>query len=256
MIKAEKKYGQNFLIDTSVIDRIIDSIRVTTDDLIIEIGPGTGNLSRKLKSTGANILAFEIDTRMKDYLNVIEDDRFKVIYEDILNIDLEKVISNISYNRIYVIANLPYYITTPIVNKLLSTKIDISEMRLMVQNEVADRFSATSGHKEYGMMTVLLNLKYDVNKLFIVDRSCFKPAPNVDSAIVGLSLKKKKYNLDYEKLYNFLSVAFSHKRKTLKNNIGNELWEKLYPTIKNLGYSDQVRAEEINVEDYICLSNI
>ena len=253
MIEAKKSFGQNFLKDKNIIDKIVNSIDVTDQDLIIEIGPGQGALTKKLKSKNATLLAFEIDERMKEVLAPLEDKKTKVIYKDILTVDLKEILSNYNYNKVYVIANLPYYITSPIIEKLVSLNY-IDEMTLMVQNEVADRFCAKPSTKDYGMMTVLLNVSYDVNKLFIVKNTCFTPVPKVDSAVINL---KKKTNVtvlnNIDSFKKFISLAFMHKRKTLRNNIGSELFSKV-ESISNL-ITPNTRAEELSVDTYIEICN-
>lgn len=253
MIEAKKSFGQNFLKDKNIIDKIVNSIDVTDQDLIIEIGPGQGALTKKLKSKNATLLAFEIDERMKEVLAPLEDKKTKVIYKDILTVDLKEILSNYNYNKVYVIANLPYYITSPIIEKLVSLNY-IDEMTLMVQNEVADRFCAKPSTKDYGMMTVLLNVSYDVNKLFIVKNTCFTPVPKVDSAVINL---KKKTNVtvlnNMDGFKKFISLAFMHKRKTLRNNIGNELFSKV-ESISNV-ITPNTRAEELSVDTYIEICN-
>ena len=253
MIEAKKSFGQNFLKDKNIINKIVNSIDVTDQDLIIEIGPGQGALTKELKSKNATLLAFEIDERMKEVLTSLEDKKTKVIYKDILTVDLKEILSNYNYNKVYVIANLPYYITSPIIEKLISLNY-IDEMTLMVQNEVADRFCAKPSTKDYGMMTVLLNVSYDVNKLFVVKNTCFTPVPKVDSAVINL---KKKTNVtvlnNIDSFKKFISLAFMHKRKTLRNNIGSELFSKV-ESISNL-ITPNTRAEELSVDTYIEICN-
>lgn len=255
MIKAKKSFGQNFLKDEGIINKIVSSIDFSEGDLIIEIGPGMGALTSVLKNNGARVVAFEIDQRMHDYLDKLQGDNVQIIYEDILKVDLESVLSKYKYKKLYVIANLPYYITTPIVEKLISMNIKIDQMTIMVQNEVADRFCAKPGTSEYGMMTVILNYKYELRKLFIVDKNCFNPAPKVQSAVVNLKLKDNIENVDMQFFKNFISMAFSHKRKTLKNNIGNELYSSISDILTKYNLSPNVRAEEIPLDAYIQICN-
>lgn len=255
MIKANKRFGQNFLKDNNVIDKIVNSINVSENDLVIEIGPGMGALTKKLKEKKSYLLAFEIDERMHDFLDYLEDKKTKIIYQDILETDLNNILSSYKYEKLYVVANLPYYITTPIIQNLISLDHKIDAMTIMVQNEVADRFSAEPCSREYGMMTVLLNYKYNVKKLFVVKNTCFNPIPKVDSAVVNLTRKENIELKDYNNFYKLVSTAFKHKRKTLKNNLGKELYLKVLPFLSDFYYDDNVRAEEITVEEYIYLSN-
>ena len=252
MIKANKSFGQNFLKDNNIISNIVSSVNFTEQDLIIEIGPGMGALTKKFKEKDARVIAFEIDERMHEFLDKLEDDKVKIIYEDILKVDLPQILSNYKYDNLYVIANLPYYITTPIIEKLIGLDIKIDQMTVMVQNEVAYRFCAKAGTKEYGMMTVLLNYKYNLRKLFIVSKHCFDPSPKVESAVVNFKLKDEKdyKDIDIENIKKFISIAFSHKRKTLKNNIGNELFNEISDILIKNGFGLNVRAEEIPLSVY------
>ena len=255
MINAKKSFGQNFLKDQNIINKIINSINISKDDLIIEIGPGMGALTSRLKEKGATLLAFEIDERMKPILSKLEDDRTHIIYKDILSVDLSSELKKYSYNKLFVVANLPYYITTPIVEKLVTLNI-INEMTIMVQNEVADRFSATPSSKSYGMMSVLLNLNYDIKKLFVVKNTCFDPVPKVDSAVINMKLKDNPVKLDdYNIFKEFISKCFSQKRKTLKNNLGTELFNKVYEELIKYNYPLTVRAEEIPCDIYVDICN-
>ena len=155
--KHKHSLGQNFLKDKNVLIKIIDSVDVQEDDLIVEVGPGQGALTKYLKLFRANLRCFEVDTRVKKYLDSFEDEKTKVIYNDFMKVDLEEELKDIDYKDLYVIANLPYYITTPIIEKMISSPLDVKAMVLMVQNEVADRLSAKTGSKDYGAITVFLN---------------------------------------------------------------------------------------------------
>lgn len=256
-MKAKKSLGQNFLQDENIIDKIVESVDVKENDLIIEIGPGQGALTRKLKNKKSFLIAFEIDERMHECLDNLEDDRTKIVYNDILNVDIIKEISIFPYKNIYVVANLPYYITTPIIEKLITLNVKIGSIVVMVQKEVAERFSALPRTKEYGYMTVKLNALYNVKKLFIVKNTCFNPVPKVDSAVVKLELKKENNKVaNKEKFDKLISAAFSHKRKTLKNNLSNETWEKILPHLVNNNINLNARAEELSVDIFIDLSNL
>ena len=255
MIEAKKSFGQNFLKDQNIIDKISNSIDVTKDDIIIEIGPGKGALTKELRKKPSRLIAFEIDERMKDVLSQYEDEKTKIIYSDILSVDLKCILKDYKYRNLYLIANLPYYITSPIVDKMLSLNI-FNEITIMVQKEVADRFCASPRTSEYGLMTVFINTNYTPKKMFNVKNTCFEPAPKVDSAVVNLK-KKDSTNIvnDLNYYKEFLSKAFSHKRKTLKNNLGTELFSKVYEILINYNYPQTVRAEEIPTEIYIEICN-
>ncbi len=252
--KFKKQYGQNFLMDKNVLDKISSSICPGKNDLIIEIGPGSGNLTKRLKEYNANLVCFEIDKSLDKYLSLLEDDKTKIVYEDFMNVNLEMFVKKYNYENIYVIANIPYYITTPIIEKITFSNIKVKSLLLMVQKEVADRLSSTNGNREYGYITVLLNAFYDINKLFNVNKNSFYPVPNVDSAIIKLDTKECNI-LNFEKFNRLIKNAFRFKRKTLKNNlIGYDL-DLVDSLLEKYGYSLSNRAEEIPVEVYINISN-
>lgn len=252
--KFKKQYGQNFLMDKNILDKISSSIYPGQNDLIIEIGPGSGNLTKRLKEYNANLVCFEIDKSLDKYLSLLEDDKTKIVYEDFMNVNLDEFVKNYNYENIYVIANIPYYITTPIIEKITFSNIKVKSLLLMVQKEVADRLSSTNGNREYGYITVLLNAFYNINKLFNVNRNSFYPVPNVDSAIIKLDTKECNL-LNFEKFNKLIKNAFRFKRKTLKNNlIGYDL-NLVDSLLGKYGYSLSNRAEEIPVDVYINVAN-
>ena len=252
--KFKKQYGQNFLMDKNILDKISSSICPGQNDLIIEIGPGSGNLTKRLKEYKANLVCFEIDKSLDKYLNLLEDDKTKVVYEDFINVNLEEFVKNYNYENIYVIANIPYYITTPIIEKITFSNIKVKSLLLMVQKEVADRLSSTNGNREYGYITVLLNAFYNINKLFNVNRNSFYPVPNVDSAIIKLDSKECNL-LNFEKFNKLIKNAFRFKRKTLKNNLLGYDLNLVDSLLGKYGYSLSNRAEEIPVDVYINVAN-
>ena len=252
--KFKKQYGQNFLMDKNILDKISSSICPSENDLIIEIGPGSGNLTKKLKEYKANLVCFEIDKTLDKYLNLLVDAKTKIVYEDFMNVNLDEFVKKYNYENIYVIANIPYYITTPIIEKITFSNIRVKSLLLMVQKEVADRLSSTNGNREYGYITVLLNAFYDINKLFNVNKNSFYPVPNVDSAIIKLDSKECNI-LNFEKFNKLIKNAFRFKRKTLKNNlIGYDL-ELINNLLGEYGFSLSNRAEDIPVEVYINIAN-
>ena len=252
--KFKKQYGQNFLMDKNILDKISSSICPGQNDLIIEIGPGSGNLTKRLKEYKASMVCFEIDKSLEKYLNLLEDDKTKVVYEDFINVNLEEFVKNYNYENIYVIANIPYYITTPIIEKITFSNIKVKSLLLMVQKEVADRLSSTNGNREYGYITVLLNAFYNINKLFNVNRNSFYPVPNVDSAIIKLDSKECNL-LNFEKFNKLIKNAFRFKRKTLKNNLLGYDLNLVDSLLGKYGYSLSNRAEEIPVDVYINVAN-
>ena len=255
-MKAKKSLGQNFLIDNSVINKIVDNINANENDLIIEIGPGMGALTTKLKEKNCNIICYELDTDLKPYLNKLEDSKTKIIYQDILKSNIKEDINNIKYDRLFIVGNLPYYITTPIIKYLTNLNIDIYEMIFMVQEEVADRFSAGVSTKEYSSITLYLKYYYDVTKLFSVSKKCFNPIPKVESAIIKFKKRCNKLDVNKEKYFKLISDSFKQKRKTLKNNLNNYDWSKIKDVLNRYNLNDNVRAEEISEEIFKDIENI
>ena len=255
--KHKHSLGQNFLKDKGVLAKIIDSVEVQENDLIIEVGPGQGALTKFLKLFKANLRCFEVDTRVKKYLDNFEDEKTKVIYNDFMKVNLEEETKDIDYKDLYVIANLPYYITTPIIEKMISSPLNVKAMVLMVQNEVADRLSAKPGSKEYGAITVYLNYYYDVEKLFFVHRSAFDPAPNVDSAVIKLSKKDKELEIkDKDLFFKLVQDSFKMKRKNIKNNLKGYDLDKIAKVLDSYGLDLTARAESINLKCFVDMANI
>lgn len=254
--KHKHSLGQNFLKDKNVLLKIIDSVDVQKDDLIIEIGPGQGALTKYLKLFQAHLCCFEIDARVKTYLDLFVDEKTNVIYKDFMQVDLQEEIQDISYQDLYVIANLPYYITTPIIEKMIFSSIPVKEMVLMVQNEVANRLSAKPGSKDYGAMSVLLGYYYEIEKLFFVSRSSFEPVPNVDSAVIKLSKRKPKEEVnDVEFFKKLVRDAFFMKRKNLRNNLKQYDLKKIDKVLSSYGLSLQDRAENVPLICFVEIAN-
>lgn len=246
----KKKFGQNFLQDQSVLKRIYESITPTEKDLIIEIGPGSGNLTKWLKKYGSKILCYEIDTSLKETLSKLEDDKLQVIFNDFMESNIKEDIKEIEFNDVYIIANIPYYITTPIIKKITFSGINPKNITLMVQKEVADRLSSKPGTKEYGYITVLLNYFYNIKKLFNVSKNCFYPAPNVDSAIISLSPTDNE-KINFELFDKFITDAFQFKRKNLRNNLKKYNTDTIEEVLKKYNFNLSNRAEEIPLKVYI-----
>jgi len=254
-IKAKKSLGQNFLKDEFILKKISESISTNEDDLIIEIGPGKGALTKYLINKNSNLVCFEIDTRMQNILNSYKNNKTKVIYKDILGVDIESEIKNINYNNLYIIANIPYYITTPIIKKVMNLP-KLESMSLLVQKEVGERLSSTPGNKSYGSLTVYLNYYFDIAYLFTVKNSCFDPVPKVDSALINFKRKKQKALVKNEELlFKLIEDSFKLKRKTLKNNLKEYSWPKIVEILKKFNLPENIRAEELPLEVFIAISN-
>lgn len=255
-MKAKKSLGQNFLIDSNIINKISDSISAKENDLIIEIGPGMGALTKELKKKNANIICYEIDTDLKPYLNKLENDKTKIIYKDVLNSNIESDIKNIKYNKLFLVGNLPYYITTPIIKHLIEINLDVEEMVFMVQKEVAERFTSKPKNKEYGSITLYLKYFFNVEYLFSVSKHCFNPVPKVESAIIRFNKRLNKLDVNVDNYFKVINDAFKMKRKTLKNNLANYDFDKIKEILNRYNLPETVRAEELSEEVFAELSKI
>ena len=256
-LRAKKQLGQNFLIDGNIIRKIVEKAGVDQDTGVIEIGPGLGSLTEELLKNAKKVLAYEIDDNMINILftELSEYSNLKIINKDILKSDIENDLDYFNdVKRIIVVSNLPYYITTPIVNKVLNIK-EISLICVMVQKEVAMRFCAKPSTKDYGSLTVLINYKSDIVNSFDVNRNCFLPRPNIDSSVVVMKIKKVDYRLNNEANFlNFIKKSFGMKRKTFVNNILASFdikREKILGVLKELDLSESVRSESINLDNFI-----
>lgn len=254
-IKAKKKFGQNFLQDEQILKSIANSISTTPKDLIIEIGSGKGALTKHLKKKNSFLISYEIDSQLKRYLINLEDQRTKIIFQDFLQADIPEDSKTFSYENIYVIANIPYYITTPIIKKVISFE-KLKSMTLLVQKEVANRLTASPGTKAYGSLTVYLNYYFNIHYLFDVSRFAFNPIPKVESAVVIFERKKEIIKAQNEDLFfKIINDAFKMKRKTLKNNLKDYDWKQIKKILEKNNLSENIRAEELNLEIFIQIAN-
>ena len=254
----KKKFGQNFIVDENIINSIISKSEIDKDTLVIEIGPGAGSLTYKLAGAAGSVLCYEIDTTLKDMLceNISTCDNVKVIYGDFLQADVKKDIEEYSYSKIYVVANLPYYITTPIIVKIIEDSIPVDKMVVMVQKEVGDRFKATPGTKDYGSLSVYLNYYFDVKKLLDVSCNVFLPKPNVDSIVVEFKKKNELLEvIDKTLFFKLIRDSFAQKRKTLRNNLKQYDLDKIEKALEEFGYTLNVRAEQLSVEVFVKIAN-
>ena len=254
---AKKKFGQNFLIDNNIVKKIVTTANIDKETGVIEIGPGIGAMTEILAMNAGKVLCYEIDEDMVKILSeVITNDNVKVIHNDFLKVN---ILEDISYfeglKRIVVVSNLPYYITTPIIFKLLDHSDVISSMYFMVQKEVCTRLTACEGNKDYGSLSVLIKLNGIAKQEFIVTRNCFYPAPNVDSAIVSIVINKDDCSLKNDPNFlKFVHNIFEQKRKTLYNNISSKYdvsKEKVYEVFKEIGLEESIRAEKLSLEKII-----
>ena len=252
--KFKKKFGQNFLTDDNILNNIVDSANIDDETLVIEIGCGAGALTKKLVTIAKNVVGYEIDETLKPILSTI--DGADIIFCDFLKRDVKKDLEKYSYNKLYVIANLPYYITTPIITKIIEDKLNVDKIVVMVQKEVGDRFSAKPNSKDYNSLTLFIDYYFDVKKLFVVSKNVFIPKPNVDSVVVLFEKKDKKYDVVNEKLFfKLVRDSFKQKRKTLKNNLKDYDFDLIKEVLTESNFSEDVRAEALPIEVFAKISN-
>lgn len=252
--KHKKSLGQNFINNVDIIDKIVSVSNIDKDTLVIEIGPGMGVLSKRIVPLSGHTILFEIDYRLESILKreLEGNDNYTLVIGDFLDINIKEYVAKFSFKKIYVVANLPYYITSLIVKKI-TTELYPDKMVIMVQNEVADRLSATVNHSDYGYITVWLNSYYDIVKEFIVGRRFFTPSPNVDSAVISM-VKNNKLSEKRENFDRLISDAFRYKRKNLKNNLKIYNIDVINKILNENGLNLSNRAEEIPLKVFISLS--
>lgn len=254
----KKKFGQNFLNDDNVLNKIITSSDIKDDTLVLEIGVGSGNLTKKLAVVAKNVIGYEIDDKLKPIIQseFSRYDNVEIIFDDFLNRSISGDISEYNCEHQMVVANLPYYITTPIITKLIEEKLNIDKMVIMVQKEVADRLSAKPDSKEYNSLTVFINYYFAVKKLFDVSRNCFVPRPNVDSSIVELKRKTNNIDVKNESLFfKLVRDSFQFKRKNLRNNLKAYDLLKIAEVLSRYNLDLTVRAEHLTLEQFADIAN-
>lgn len=254
----KKMFGQNFIIDENIIDSIIRKADIKKHTLVIEIGPGAGSLTNKLAKVADYVLCYEIDHSLDCVLNtVLKDDvNVDIIYQDFLKSDVLKDIQKYEFEYLYVVANLPYYITTPIIMKLIEDKIPVDKIVVMVQKEVGDRFKAKPGSKDYGSLSIFLQYYFEIDKLIDVSKHVFLPKPNVDSIVVEF---KKRDNLlelkNSDLFFQLVKDSFVQKRKTLRNNLKGYDLEKIEQILNQYHFDLSVRAEALSIDIFVELAN-
>lgn len=264
-IIAKKSFGQNFLVDDIILEKIVESADLKEGDRVIEIGPGLGNLTNFLLDKKVNVTAFEIDTDMIDVLNSRfgSNDLLDIVNADILKINLEEYLKE-KDKKNKVIANIPYYITTPIIFKLLEYRKSIEGITLMIQKEVAKRITASPHSKDYGALTINTNVFSDTKILFDVPKEAFVPMPNVTSTVIKIipnEEKEKVFKLKNEIFFKqFVKKAFSERRKKLINSLYNTSKDilskqQVIDTIGYVGLNENIRAEEVEIKDYVKMAN-
>lgn len=264
--RVKKHFGQNFLVDQNILENIVTKGKITKNTCVIEIGPGLGSLTEKLIVAAKKVIAYEID---KDLIPILkntfqEHQNFQLIHEDILKIDIDSDINKYFPNEteIVVVSNLPYYITTPILMKFLETSNRVSKLILMMQLEVAQRIASKPNTKDYNALSVVIQYRANTSILFKVPKTVFIPAPNVDSAVIEIELKKEKIlpSINENQFYDFAHFAFTQRRKTLVNNLMQAYPDRTRTEIESilssLGMSTTIRAEAISLEDFTKLFTV
>ena len=265
-ITANKRLGQNFLVDDEIINDIIKASNIDGKDLVIEIGPGLGTLTSKLLENAGKVIAIELDEKM---ITILKDrfklyDNFILLNEDVLKVDLKSLIKeNIEdLERVKIVANLPYYITTPIIMKLLEDKLDIDSITVMVQKEVADRITARPGDKLSGAITYSVDFYAEAKNIVFVDKKSFIPAPEVDSEVIKLQIREKpKVDvLNEEMFFRVIKASFMQRRKTLLNGLTNSGIisdkDKIKDIFNKMGIDINIRGEKLTIEQFAELSNL
>jgi 16S rRNA (adenine1518-N6/adenine1519-N6)-dimethyltransferase len=257
-VKFKKKFGQNFLKDINIVKRIVNVAEIDNYSLVIEVGPGGAIMTRELSSIAKNVLAYEIDRDLSDELSKRLDgcDNVDILFQDFLDSDLLQDVSNYEYDKLFFVSNVPYYITTPIILKLISSGLKFDKIVMMVQKEVGDRFTSLPGNREYGSITVLLNYYFKLKKEFFVSRKQFIPEPNVDSVIISFTDNDERLELvNFNFFERVVKDSFQFKRKNIKNNLKKYDLKIVETVLKKYGYDLNTRAECLDVNIFVDLAN-
>ena len=257
-VKFKKKFGQNFLKDNRVVKRIVDVSNIDNNSLVIEVGPGGGIMTRELALKAKNVLAYEIDTELENELALKLEglNNVDILFHDFLGADISGDVSNYSFNKLFFVSNVPYYITTPIILKLIKSNLHFDNIVMMVQKEVGDRFSTVPGSREYGSITVLLNYFFDIKKEFFVSKKEFVPVPKVDSIVISFREKKNRLEVsNFDFFERIVRDSFQYKRKNIKNNLKQYDLSVVEKVLKEHGFDLNVRAEMLSLEIFVELSN-
>lgn len=261
-ITANKKLGQNFLIDEAVVNTIVEKAEITKEDFVIEIGPGLGTLTKQLLQEAGQVVCIELDERM---LQILKDrfvlyDNFEVIKEDVLKVNLKELIRSYKEKEgiqsVKIVANLPYYITTPIIMKLLEEKLEIESITVMIQKEVADRLSAIPGQKNTGAITYAVYYYAEAEEVLTVPKNSFIPEPEVNSEVIKLQIRTQPpiQVQEEKKLFQIIKLAFMQRRKTLVNALSGSAFfatkEEVEQVLEQLKIDKRVRGEALSLEDY------
>lgn len=261
--RFSKSLGQNFLIDGNIVRKIVQGANIAKEDYVLEIGPGIGTLTEELALNAKKVVSVELDNTL---LPVLEEtlapyDNVEIVHGDILKIDVKKLIEEkLSGGPVKIVANLPYYVTTPILAMLLEESLNIDSITVMIQKEVADRMVAKHGNKTYGSLSVFVNFYSQPEIILKVPKTVFMPQPKIDSSVIKLNIKKDLPNIDQEQLFKVVKAAFSKRRKTILNSISTYGFdldkEFLKSALESIDIKPESRAEELSLEDFINISQV
>ena len=260
--KFSKKFGQNFIVDENIINNIINKSMIDKDTLVIEIGPGAGSLTYKLALNSKNVIAYEIDESLKDILNYNLSglSNVEIIYGDFLLRDVKKDLEKYEYKKLYVVANLPYYITTPIIVKLIEDELNVDKIVVMVQKEAAERICAEPGTRKSGAISLAVRYFGKPEILFDVNKTCFMPVPAVDSSVIRIKLsgENRKEIKNKNSFFKIVKAAFSQRRKNILNSLSSGLKmpkNEVENLLVSAGVAQNLRAENLKLDDFVKLSN-
>lgn len=259
--KFSKSLGQNFLIDGNIVRKIVSESNITKEDYVLEIGPGMGTLTEELALNAKKVVGIELDRSLLPILDETLEkyDNVEIIYGDVLEVDLKEIIRNKFNNGpAKVVANLPYYVTTPIIGKLIEEDLNLESITVMVQKEVADRMVSGPGSKVYGSLSLFINFYCEPEILLRVPKTVFMPQPKIDSAVIKLNLKKELPDIDRDKFFKVVKAGFSKRRKTILNSLSTYGFqiekEDIKLALEKVNIPPQERAENLSVEDFIKIS--
>lgn len=253
---AKKNYGQNFLVDPSVVEKIARNAVVSDHCVVLEIGPGIGALTQYLCEYAQKVISFEIDERLPDVLadTLAEYDHFELVMQDFLNVDLKSYVTQYTKEGydVVIAANLPYYITTPILFKIFESKAEIAAITVMMQKEVADRFNAVVNTKEYNALSIVTQYRCHVKSVMKVPKNVFMPKPNVDSAVLQFTFKENDEEFDEDAFFELVKGCFKQRRKTILNNYGAYVEDKAQAKkeLMMAGIEEQRRAESMTLDEF------
>ncbi|HHV46236.1 MAG TPA: 16S rRNA (adenine(1518)-N(6)/adenine(1519)-N(6))-dimethyltransferase RsmA [Tissierellia bacterium] len=259
--RFSKSLGQNFLIDGNIVRNIVKGANISKDDYVLEIGPGIGTLTEELAINAKKVVSVELDKKLLPILEytLSKYDNVEIVNGDILKIDIKGLIDEkLGGGPVKVVANLPYYVTTPIIARLIEDDLNIESITVMVQKEVADRMVAGPGNKQYGSLTVFVNFYSEPRILLTVPKTVFMPQPKVDSAVIRLNIKENNTDVDRKLFFKVVKAAFSQRRKTILNSLSNKDLgldkEKTKEILEKCNISPNERAENLKIEDFIKIS--